>query len=114
MTLIPVLRAGRHLIDQHSVSRPWEPRAYRSHDLESAVVENWSDEIDAFRTFAATRFGRHLTRFAIGSAGVGLYQATQIKWIRYSIKGVAKFAPVIGWGLLAYDLYNLGEDLELY
>ncbi len=105
---LPHFHVGKRLVDT--------PITYgvRSPLLEQSLVENWSDEVHAFRDFAVTRVGRHLTRFAIGSAAVGVYHATQIKWIRYSIKGVARFAPVVGWGLLAYDLYNLGEDLDLY
>ncbi len=109
------LIAGQKLFDQvEQHSMPWQPRPYQSKLLQTSVVENLPDAVDAFRNFAITRVGRHAQRLAIGTVGVGVYLATDIKWIRYSIKGVAKFAPVIGWGLLAYDLYNLGEDLDLY
>lgn len=96
------------------VSRPWEPRGFRSPKLEAAVVENWSDEIEAFRNFAVTRAGRQFTRAIVGSVAYGAYHATKIKWLRYTVKGAVRFVPIVGWGLLAYDLYNLGEDLDFY
>ncbi len=114
MTLIPVLRAGRYLMEQHEVTRPWEPRAYRSPALESAAADNLVDEVEAFRNFAVTRAGRRITRYAVGGALSFGYYAAGTQWLRYTIKGVTRFVPVIGWGLLAYDLYNLGEDLDLY
>ncbi len=111
---VPLI-VGKKMFDQvEQPSMPWNPRAYSNKQLQQSVAENWSDEIAAFRTFAITRVGRHFTRFTLGSVGVGIYQATNVKWIRYTIKGIARFAPVIGWGLLAYDLYHLGEDLDIY
>ncbi len=105
---LPHFHAGKRLIDT--------PVTYgvRSPLLEQSVVENWSDEAEAFRTFIGTRIGRHVTRAAVGASLGALYQATNIRWVRYSVKGVIRFVPVIGWGLLAYDLYNLGDDLDLY
>ncbi len=83
-------------------------------ELISAVAENWSDEIEAFRDFAVTRIGRHVTRAVVGASLVALYQMSNIRWLRYTVKGVTRFIPIVGWGLLAYDLYNLGEDLDMY
>ncbi len=79
-----------------------------------AVSENWTDEVQAFRDFVITRVERHVTRAAVGASLGTVYHASNIRWLRYTIKGVTRFVPVIGWGLLAYDLYNLGEDLDLY
>jgi hypothetical protein len=39
---------------------------------------------------------------------------SKVTWLKYTTKGASRFIPIVGWGLLAYDLYNLGEDLELY
>jgi hypothetical protein len=39
---------------------------------------------------------------------------SKVTWLKYTTKGVSRFIPIVGWGLLAYDLYNLGEDLDLY
>ena len=116
MSLKPALRVLQYHYDEvDQSSMPWLPRAHRSTALESAVVDNWSDEMTAFRDFAATRVKRHITRFMVGSAGVGLLATfPQVKWLRYTVKGAARFAPVVGWGLLAYDLYHLGDDLDIY
>ncbi len=82
--------------------------------LISAVAENWSDEIAAFRDFAVTRGERRFTA-AVVSSGLSLAsQASRVTWVRYAFKGMVRFIPIIGWGMLAYDLYNLGEDLDLY
>ena len=92
---------------------PWMPQPYRSPLLEQAVLDR-RDEIEAFRDFAITRAGRHVTSTVVGASLGAMYQVSKCRWLRYTIKGVTRFVPVIGWGLLAYDLYNLGEDLDLY
>ncbi len=106
---LPFFQGGKRFVDTY-------PLIYgnRSPQLEQAVIENWSDEVAAFRDFALTRGGRTVTRTIGLSALSGIYHATKVRWIRYTVKGAVRFIPVIGWGLLAYDLYNLGEDLDLY
>ncbi len=105
----PYFQGGKRLVDDF-------PLIYgnRSPQLEQAIFDNWSDEIEAFRDFAVTRGGRTITRTIGLSALTGVYHATKIRWIRYTVKGAVRFIPIVGWGLLAYDLYNLGEDLDLY
>ena len=92
---------------------PWMEHGYRSPILEQAAF-SLKDEVQSFRDFAVTRAGRQFTRAVVGSVAYGAYHATKIKWIRYTVKGAVRFVPIVGWGLLAYDLYNLGEDLDLY
>ncbi len=81
--------------------------------LSSAVVENWSDEIQAFRDFTETRVGRHLQRIPVVAA---LTAATKTpwRWVRLGSKGALRLVPFVGWVLLAYDLYELGDELDIY
>lgn len=98
------------LRDSHT---PWMNHGVRSPLLEKAAL-SLKDEVEAFRNFAVTRVGRQFTRAIVGSVAYGAFHATKIKWLRYTVKGAVRFVPIVGWGLLAYDLYNLGEDLDLY
>lgn len=36
------------------------------------------------------------------------------RWVRFGAKGAIRLVPYVGWALLAYDLYELGDEMELY
>ena len=112
--LAPYLVGKKFYESLDQPSMPWMPRAHRSHQLESAVVENWTDETHAFRDFIATRGERRFTAAVVTSGLSFAAQASRVTWVKYTFKGMVRFIPIIGWGMLAYDLYNLGEDLDLY
>lgn len=78
--------------------------------LLSSVDENWRHEAEAVGDFLRTRAGRRIDRAIVSSA---LYLASETPWryIRFGSKLGARLVPVIGWGLLAYDLYVLGDEL---
>ena len=113
--LIPHYRLGKSVADilQRRSGGPLRPGTVHS-GLQDAVVENWGDEAEVFYEFLHTRAGRKL-HAGIALHGVRAFGAvSRVTWVKYASKGIVRFIPVIGWGLLAYDLYNLGDDLDLY
>lgn len=74
-----------------------------------------SPTFHAIADFGRTRIGRQVTGKLVKPViGLVTREISKVTWLKYTTKGVSRFLPIIGWGLLAYDLYNLGEDLELY
>ena len=110
----PVLVGKKFFESQPQHSMPWMPRAFTSPQLISSVQENLSDEASAVGDFLAVRGQRRITAAGLSFGLSVAYDLSRTRFFRYSIKGITRFVPVIGWGLLAYDLYNLGEDLDLY
>ena len=115
--LIPQLRVVDYVADnilqRESHSSPFFPGTVQPR-LQQSVVENWSDEAEIFHEFMHTRAGRKL-HAATALYGVRAFAAvSRVSWIKLASKGIVRVIPIVGWGLLAYDLYNLGDDLELY
>ncbi len=113
--LIPQYRLGKSVADilQRKSVGPLHPGTVQ-HRLQDSLIDNWSDEAEVFREFMHTRAGRKL-HAGIALHGVRTFGAvSRVTWVKYVAKGITRFIPVIGWGLLAYDLYNLGDDLDLY
>jgi hypothetical protein len=68
----------------------------------------------AVADYVETRVVRRVTS-KVATVGLGAFSAvSRVKWIKYVARGGVRFIPVIGYGMLAYDLYNLGEELEMY
>jgi len=86
-------------------------RGYRSTELETAVFE--SEEMAAVADFLETRVVRKVTGSVVG-VGLRALTSNPYRFVRFGAKGVLRFVPVVGWVMLAYDLYGLGDDLELY
>lgn len=63
--------------------------------------------------FLETRAKRAVTG-AVTGAALGLAQASSWKWVRFGARGAVRLVPYVGWALLAYDLYELGDEMELY
>ncbi len=115
--LIPQLRVVDYVADnilqRESHSSPFFPGTVQP-KLQESMIDNWSDEAEVFREFLHTRAGRKL-HAATALYGVRSFGAvSRVTWVKYIAKGITRFIPIIGWGLLAYDLYNLGDDLEFY
>ncbi len=87
-------------------------RGFRSQSLETAV-QSRSEEIEAVADFLETRTGRKIQSRVIG-AGASALLSSPYRFVRFGAKGAVRMIPVVGWALLAYDLYGLGEDLEFY
>jgi hypothetical protein len=77
------------------------------------LVDDVSDVAESFTDFAIVRSTRKLTSMVYQGISSQL-SPSRIKWLRVGGKLGGRFIPVVGWGLLAYDLYNLGEDLDFY
>ncbi len=112
--LVPFVVGKKFFESQPQYSMPWMPRAYSAPELTTAVQENWSDEATAVGDFLAVRGQRRITAAGLSFGLSVAYDLSRTRFLRYSIKGITRFVPLIGWGFLAYDLYNLGEDLDLY
>ncbi len=87
-------------------------KGFRTHRLEAAVT-SLEPEIEIFREYAETRAGRRLQSAIIGT-GASALVSSPWRFVRFGAKGAVRLIPVVGWVMLAYDLYGLGEDLELY
>ncbi len=104
-----------HLLDsqEDGIRANWlQDRGIRSIALEDAVSSR-SEEISAVSDFLETRAGRKIRSSIIG-AGASAFVSSPYRFVRFGAKGAVRIIPVVGWVLLAYDLYGLGEDLELY
>ena len=104
-----------HVLDsqEDGIRYDWlQNKGFRSQPLETAVSSR-SEEIEAVADFLETRAGRRIQRSVIG-AGASALVSTPYRFVRYGAKGALRMIPVLGWVLLAYDLYGLGEDLEMY
>ena len=89
-----------------------QDKGFRSGKLETAVSSR-TEEIEAVADFLETRAGRRIKSSVIG-AGASALVSSPYRFVRFGAKGSLRMIPVVGWVLLAYDLYGLGEDLELY
>ena len=104
-----------HLLEQQEdgIRADWlQDKGFRSQRLETAVSSR-SEEIEAVADFLETRAGRKIQRSVIG-AGASALVSSPYRFVRFGAKGALRMIPVVGWVLLAYDLYGLGEDLEMY
>jgi hypothetical protein len=94
------------------VSDYWRPRTVDP-DIVDSVQS--SSTFHAVADYGRTRIGRRVTGKVVKPVvGLVTREISKVTWLKYTTKGVSRFIPILGWGLLAYDLYNLGEDLELY
>ena len=101
------------MLERDSHSSPFFPGTVQP-ELQQAVIDNWGDEAEVFREFMHTRAGRKL-HAAAALHGVRAFGAvSRVPWVRMASKGIVRLIPIVGWGLLAYDLYRLGDDLEFY
>ncbi len=98
---------------EDGITYDWlQDKGFRSQRLETAVSSR-IEEIEAFREFSETRAGRRIQSSVIG-AGASALVSSPYRFVRFGAKGAVRMIPYVGWVLLAYDLYGLGEDLELY
>lgn len=103
-TFIPETQPGPHY--------SWRPLTVDT-DIVDSVQS--SSTFHAVADYTRTRIGRRFVGKIVKPViGLAAREVSKITWLKYTTKGVTRFIPVLGWGLLAYDLYNLGEDLELY
>ena len=112
--MLPVYKLA-HILDQQEdgIRFDWlQDKGFRSQQLETAVSSR-SEEIAAVGDFLETRAGRKIQSSIIG-AGASAFVSSPYRFVRFGAKGAVRMIPVVGWVLLAYDLYGLGEDLELY
>lgn len=97
--------------------RFFEDQLY-SPSLEDVSVEGFTPEqVETMRQFVGTRVKRSANRAVATTVATGALEyatGAGITWLGYGARGALRFIPILGWGLLAYDLYNLGEDLEFY
>ncbi len=117
------LESGRSVFDflmpgGTSTPHPLAPYYYQDpisvdRELVNSLHSNWGDEIAAFAEFHRTRTLRKIQRIPVVAA-LSVAADTPWRWVRIGSKGLMRLVPVIGWGLLAYDLYVLGDDLDLY
>ena len=90
----------------------WRPRTVDP-DIVDSVQS--SSTFHAIADYGRTRIGRRVTGKVVKPVvGLVAREMSKVTWLKYTTKGASRFIPIVGWGLLAYDLYNLGEDLELY
>lgn len=90
----------------------WRPRTVDPNLVDSVQS---SSTFHAVADFTRTRIGRRVTGKVVKPVvGLVARQVSKVTWLKYTTKGVTRFIPILGWGLLVYDLYNLGEDLEFY
>jgi hypothetical protein len=90
----------------------WRPRTVDPNLVDSVQS---SSTFHVVADFTRTRIGRRVTGKVVKPVvGLVARQVSKVTWLKYTTKGVTRFIPILGWGLLAYDLYNLGEDLEFY
>ena len=112
--MLPIFQLA-HILDQQEdgIRFDWlQDKGFRSQRLETAVASR-TEEIEAFREFSETRVRRKVQSSVIGAAASALV-SSPYRFVRFGAKGAVRMIPVVGWVLLAYDLYGLGEDLELY
>ena len=94
------------------VSDYWRPRTVDP-DIVDSVQS--SPTFHAIADYGRTSIGRRVTGKVVKPVvGLVAREMSKVTWLKYTTKGATRFIPIVGWGLLAYDLYNLGEDLELY
>jgi len=98
--------------DFNSLADYWRPRTVDPNIVDSVQS---SSTFHALADYGRTRVGRRVTGKVVKPViGLVAREMSKVTWLKYTTKGVTRFVPILGWGLLAYDLYNLGEDLELY
>ncbi len=112
--MLPIYKLA-HILNQQEDAIPGDflqDKGFRSVRLEESVLSH-SEEIAHVADFLETRAGRRLRASVIG-AGASAFVSSPYRFVRFGAKGAVRMIPVVGWVLLAYDLYGLGEDLELY
>ena len=109
----PIFRLAHILDDQEDGFFPdfIEDRGFRSTRLETAVFE--SEEVAAVADFLETRVIRKVKSSVVGT-GLRALASNPYRFVRFGAKGALRMVPVVGWVMLAYDLYGLGDDLEIY
>ncbi len=112
--MLPAVRVLQKLYSNNPKNTSIPGFGFRSPMLEQSVQDNLSDEAAAVGVYFRTRVERRAAS-KIATVGVTAFsRASRVTWIKYFSKGIVRFIPIVGYGMLAYDLYNLGDDLDLY
>ncbi len=63
--------------------------------------------------FVETRVKRAITASVVGPV-LSAAASSPWRWVRFGAKGAIRLVPYVGWAILAYDLYELGDEMDLY
>ncbi len=63
--------------------------------------------------FVEKRVDAAIRASVIGTV-LGAAASSPWRWVRFGAKGAIRLVPYVGWAILAYDVYELGEEMDLY
>lgn len=106
-------RAGEALYDFLTPGSTSTPLTLAPFSYNRELSASFLKEAEPVAKFIRTRAGRAITRIPVVAA-IGLAAESPWKWVRLGSKGALRLVPFIGWGLLAYDVYTLGEEMDIY
>ena len=111
--MIPQFRAAEYLYETLVPGETSTPLTLAPYSYDRELSAAFLEEAEPFAEFIRTRVARRATRVPV-LAAISLAVESPWRWVRLGSKGILRLAPFVGWGLLAYDLYTLGDELDIY
>ncbi len=104
---------GKRAIDFLMPGETSTPLTLAPYSYDRELTESFLEHSEPLRDFIETRIGRRIVRIPVVAA-LSAAASSPWRWVRIGSKGALRLVPVIGWGILAYDVYTLGEEMDIY